>query len=430
MTDISTKTTVLLTLSMIKGVGPAALRNVARIPFFEEEGIRELLAQLPRNAGANIDASAVSAAVAEAGRQSDMAQSAGARIISTADPEYPLLLKTTKDDPQILFVKGKLAEAPEKSVAIIGTREPTEHGKIIANRLTKFFVDEGWSVVSGLALGCDALAHEATLDAGGHTVAVLAHGLQTVAPSRHKKLAARILESGGALVTEYKFGQEPLPTNFVKRDRIQAGFAQGVVMIQSDLVGGSLHASRASIGYGRWLAVPFPTDQDISRSEPKIQANLLLADGTPKEKAALLKCEQRDLERIITLRSKSDYARMLRTQHPAEPKAAPVQEPIGDLFSIPPAAPSAPAHLAAPTLSQVQQPPKVNRVNQILLEHIKMVEEQLEFFHRGFVELGQEIGQNDSYQQLMRDFAQLQESLQRVRQLEFTLGREKKGPQA
>lgn len=411
---------------MLKGVGPAALRNVAQIPFFEEEGILDLLAQLPRNVGANIDASAISAAVAEAGRQSDMAQSAGARIISTADPEYPSLLKRTKDDPQILFVKGMLAEAPEKSVAIIGTREPTEHGKIIANRLTKFFVEEGWSVVSGLALGCDALAHEAALDAGGHTVAVLAHGLQTVAPSRHKKLAARILESGGALVTEYKFGQEPLPTNFVKRDRIQAGFAQGVVMVQSDLVGGSLHASRASIGYGRWLAVPFPTDQDVSRSEPKIQANLLLADGMPKEKAALLKCEQRDLERIITLRSKSDYARMLGTQHPAELQPAPVQEPIGDLFSISPAAAYTPAPIADPTLPPVQPTPKVNRVNQILLEHIKMVEERLEVYHRGFVEHGREIDQNNHYQQLMRDFDRLQVSLRRVRELEFTLVQEQK----
>lgn len=414
MKAISTKTHMLLTLSMLKGIGPAALRNVAQIPYFEEEGIAELLARLPRNAGANIDAAAIAAAVVEADRQVDLAQAADARIISTTDSEYPSLLKKTKDDPQILFVKGKLAEEPEKSVAIIGTREPTEHGRVIAQRLTGFFVGEGWSVVSGLALGCDALAHEATLDAEGHTVAILAHGLQTVAPSRHKKLAARILESGGALVTEYKFGQEPLPTNFVKRDRIQSGFAQGVVMVQSDLRGGSLHASRASLGYGRWLAVPFPTDQDISRSEAKIQANLLLADGPPKEKAALLKCEQRDLVRVIILRSKSDYARMLGAPSAqAQPQPAPVPELIGDLFSTPPAAEPQPEH-------------KQDRVSQILLDHLKMVEERLAVYHRGLIEHGRVIAHREHYERLMRDFEQLQESLRRVRELEFKTAQEEK----
>lgn len=411
MIDISTKTTVLLTLSLLKGVGPAALRHIAQLPFFEEEGISELIARLPRNAGANIDNTAISAAVREADRQIRLVDTAGARIISTADAEYPALLKKTKDDPRILFVKGNLGPAPEKSVAIIGTREPTEHGRVIAQRLTGFFVEQGWSVVSGLALGCDALAHEAAMNAGGHTVAVLAHGLQTVAPSRHKNLAARILETGGALVTEYRFGQEPLPTNFVKRDRIQAGLAQGVVMIQSDIKGGSLHASRASIGYGRWLAVPFPTDQDISRAEPKIQANLMLADGMPTDITALLKCDARDLGRVIVLRGKSDYARMLGTDLLQEQVTTETKpEPIRDLFSPPPASqPSAVVHPKAP---------EPDRISQIFLDHIAMIEEQLKVYHHGLVNHGRNIAQQEHYQQLMRDFDRLQESLQHVREIE------------
>lgn len=406
---------------MLKGVGPAALRNITQIPFFEEEGIAELIARLPRNAGAKIDAVAISAAVAEAGRQVDLADAAGALIISTVDDDYPSLLRKTKDDPQILFIKGRLSVEPDKSVAIIGTREPTEHGRVIAQRLTGFFVGEGWSVVSGLALGCDALAHEAALDIGGHTVAVLAHGLQTIAPSSHKKLAARIVESGGALVTEYRFGQQPLPTNFVKRDRIQAGFAQGVVMIQSDLVGGSLHASRASIGYGRWLAVPFPTDQDISRAEAKIQANLRLSEGTPNEKATLLKCEQHDLARVIVLRSKSDYVRMLSTSPiQDEPTPMPEPQPMGDLFSTPTVATPALAPTPAPVL------PQLDPINQILINHIKMVEVQLEIYRSGLVEHGHDIAHHERYEGLIRDFDQLQDSLRRVRELEFKVAKETK----
>lgn len=312
MTEISPQTRALLTLSMLKGVGPATLRKITQVPRFEDLPIAELREFLPKNVAVTLDPGIIADASLDADRQVDLALNAGARIISAVDPDYPRLLAQTRDDPQILFVKGQLASSPEKSVAIIGTREPTEHGKVITTRLTGFFVENGWSVVSGLALGCDAIAHEAAVNAGGHTVAVLAHGLQTIAPKQHTKLAEQILESGGALVTEYRMGQEPLPAQFVKRDRTQAGLAQGVVMIQSDLQGGSLFASRAAVEYQRWLSVPYPTDQDVSRKEPKIQANLLLADGAPSERSDLLKCKPGDLDRIIILRSRSDYAQMTR----------------------------------------------------------------------------------------------------------------------
>jgi DNA processing protein len=323
MTEISAKTRVLLAASMLKGVGPASLRKISGVRDFEGLSRKELSLHLPRSTAASINPEAWGQADREAERQINLATSAGTRIISSVDVGYPKLLADTRDDPQILFIKGSLANSPERSVAIIGTREPTDHGKIIAQRLAGFFVGEGWSVVSGLAIGCDAIAHEATLDAGGHTVAVLAHGLQTVAPARHRELAQRILDSGGALVTEYHFGQEPLPTNFVKRDRTQAGLAQGVVMVQTDVTGGSLHASRASIEYGRWLAVPYPTEQDIGRKESKVQGNLLLADGTVSEKTSLLRCDERGLGKLIILRSRNDYARLIKPNSNDVPRTPP-----------------------------------------------------------------------------------------------------------
>ncbi|MBZ9960608.1 DNA-processing protein DprA [Mesorhizobium sp. BR1-1-14] len=281
--------------------------------------IEHLREHLPRKAAASIDSMAIADALSDANKQIDLASNDGVRIISSVDSEYPRLLIQTPDDPRILFVKGCLANTPEKSVAVIGTREPTEHGKIIAKRVAGFIVSEGWSVVSGLALGCDAIAHQATVEAQGHTVAVLAHGLHTIAPSRHMELAERILDTGGALVTEYRFGQEPLPQQFVKRDRIQAGLAQGVVMIQSDVVGGSLFASRAALDYQRRLFVVYPTDEDISKQEPKVQGNLLLADGSPEEMTDVLKCQPSDLRRLIILRSKSDYAQMVQPPAPTAP---------------------------------------------------------------------------------------------------------------
>ena len=331
MIEVSDKTRALLALSMLKGVGPAALRRITAVRGFEKMPKEDLRFHLPRNVAASISSPAWLRADGEADKQIELATAAGAHIISSVDTEYPTLLAETRDDPQILFVKGRLAYPSEKSVTIIGTREPTDHGMDIAQRFTNFFVGEGWSIVSGLAIGCDAIAHETALDAGGHTVAVLAHGLQTVAPSRHKKLAQRILEAGGALVTEYRFGQEPRPTHFVKRDRIQAGLAQGVVMVQSDVAGGSLHASRASIDYGRWLAIPYPTKRDLARQEPKVQGNLLLSDGTSQEKNTLLKCDKGSLRNLIVLRSRDDYGRMTRSSDSRVP-APPIPQVQGQLF--------------------------------------------------------------------------------------------------
>lgn len=312
MSEISAVTDKVLALSMLAGIGPATLRKITYLEAFQSSSVESLSLQVPALARALSEPLAWMKAMELADMQVDFAAAHQARIISALDPEYPSLLRMTKDDPFILFVRGNLFTAPDKSVAIIGTRQPTKHGEVITKRVAEFFVEQNWSVVSGLALGCDGLAHRAALEAKGHTVAVMAHGLQTIAPSQHRKLAEEILASGGALVSEYRFGQGALPMQFVKRDRTQAGLAQGVVMIQSDIKGGSLHASRAALDYERWLAVPFPTDADQASNEPKIQANLLIANsGADIERATLLKCHRSRLSRVIILRTKDDYPKMV-----------------------------------------------------------------------------------------------------------------------
>ncbi|MHB9704100.1 DNA-processing protein DprA [Alcaligenes aquatilis] len=313
MSVVSPATLTLLTLSMLKGVGPAALKKVAAISGFDDLSIEALAASIPAIGKALIEPDAWIRAQEAAAKQIEEAQRHDARILSAVDGEYPLLLAATKDDPFILFVKGTLSQLPDRSVAIIGTREPTMHGKRIAKSIASFFVEQKWSIVSGLAVGCDAMAHQSTLDAGGHTVAVLAHGLQMIAPAQHKKLAEQILASGGALISEYPFGQTVRRQQYVKRDRTQAGLAQGVVMIQSDVKGGSLYASRASLDYDRWLAVPYPTEKDRERAGPKIQANLLIADGKDEQRMDLLWCSSPKLKKIIVLHSRDDYFQLLES---------------------------------------------------------------------------------------------------------------------
>jgi len=115
------------------------------------------------------------------------------------------------------------------------------------------------------------------------------------------------LANDGALVTEFVFGEEPIPRNFAARDKTQAGMSRGVIMIQSDLIGGSLHASRASLSYGRILAVPSVTERDLANQEPKAEANRVLVEGSDSQKIELLKCKPQDLNLLFAIRSKGDY---------------------------------------------------------------------------------------------------------------------------
>jgi DNA processing protein len=328
MNVISAATGQVLALSMLSGIGPATLRKIASAPNFERTTPHEWAAQVPALERALNASGAWSNALEQAEEQVEWARRVDARILSPLDEEYPPLLAATKDDPFLIFVRGRLAPDPFQSVAIIGTREPTEHGQAIAQRIAQYFAERGWSIVSGLALGCDAIAHSTVLHAQGHTMAVLAHGLHTIAPKQHHRLAEEILAGGAALLPEFPFGRPPTPQQCVKRDSTQAGLAQGVVMIQSDVRGGSLDASRAALDHQRWLAVPYPTDQDRQTPEPKIQANLLLAHGTPGEKADLLRCAPAALDKLVILRSRDDYARMTATAGPSLRTLSPSQHAL------------------------------------------------------------------------------------------------------
>lgn len=297
----------LLTLSLLKGVGPATLRKLALSPAFADQSVEQLATQAPKLARALAAPDAWELASVAAERQCEMARAHAATIVSLFDAQFPQLLAAVNDAPPILYVAGSLPEPTQAAVAIIGTRDPTAHGALIAARISTNFAEHCWSVVSGLALGCDGAAHSACLDAGGHTVAVMAHGLQTIMPTQHRALAERILSSGGALVSEFPFGQEPHAPLFARRDRTQAALAHGVIMVQSSLDGGSLHAARAALDYQRWLAVPYPTERDRLSGGTNIAANMMLAEGTPEQQQSLLNCDIDALARMTILRDKSGY---------------------------------------------------------------------------------------------------------------------------
>jgi DNA processing protein len=176
-------------------------------------------------------------------------------IISFFDELYPEILKTIKDPPLLLTLKGNISALNKDAVAIIGTREISLFGEKVGIRWGEYFTEYGFNIVSGLALGCDTAAHLGCLKASGVTTAVLAHGLDMpVYPKQNAELAERILDENGLLISEYMPGVSSRNNYFVERDRIQAGLSKAVLVIETDVKGGTMHTVRYCLDYGRTLA--------------------------------------------------------------------------------------------------------------------------------------------------------------------------------
>lgn len=181
---------------------------------------------------------------------------AGAAVITLDDDDYPALLRELPDSPPVLFVKGTLLDADRWAVAFVGTRRATAYGREITRQLVSSLTTAGITIVSGLALGIDAAAHKAALEAGGRTIAVLGCGIDRVYPPEHRKLAADIA-SNGALISEFPLGTEPEGKNFPVRNRLISGLALGVVVVEAPLNSGALLTADQAIEQGRDVfAVP------------------------------------------------------------------------------------------------------------------------------------------------------------------------------
>ncbi|MBM2821154.1 MAG: Protecting protein DprA protein [Candidatus Berkelbacteria bacterium] len=173
------------------------------------------------------------------------------------DKDYPKLLKEISDPPGILYIKGNLSLQDEVSLAVVGSRKYSLYGKKATNYIVGPLVQNGLCIVSGLALGIDAIAHEVALSSKGRTLAVLGCGLDQIYPLANIRLADKIIKSGGALISEFPLGMPALRHNFPIRNRIIAGLTLGTLVIECAEGSGSLLTAAAAIDYNREVfAVP------------------------------------------------------------------------------------------------------------------------------------------------------------------------------
>jgi DNA processing protein len=229
------------------------------------------------------------------------AEQAHVEMLHLTDTRYPATLRAIYDPPPILYVKGSLGILETlPGIAIVGTREATSNGRRIAYRLAAFMAENKWTVVSGLALGIDAAAHEGALARNAPNIAVLAHGLHTASPPSHKVLAQSILDAGGAWVSEHPMGQTPRKEFFVRRNRIQIGLSVGSIIVEGKVRSGTMTQAQFCLRERRPLFAVVPSD--------KINSLGLVAEGTRwlvQERKA------------IPIYGKEDYSLLLETARKA-----------------------------------------------------------------------------------------------------------------
>ena len=190
------------------------------------------------------------------------------RPLFFTDPDYPERLNhdETDDCPALLYVLGSANLNPERSVAVVGTRRATAYGRDNTDRLIRELKLYNTLIISGLAYGVDTTAHSAALDYGLPTIAVLGHGLDQIYPAQNRPLAKRILEAGGALVTEYPSGTAINPRFFPARNRIIAALADATVVVEASEKGGALITAAIAASYHREVfAVPGRLTDSYSR---------------------------------------------------------------------------------------------------------------------------------------------------------------------
>jgi DNA processing protein len=268
----------LLTLHSVEGLGPARIKKLfdyfgsfeniwnAKISEFSQFKFPDKLIANLKTAKSSLDPIEYSASL----------DKKGIKIITIFDDNYPELLKEIHGAPMIIYYKGIIdEEVLERCFGIVGTRKPTGYGRVVTEKLTRELVEAGLIIVSGLARGVDTIAHTTTIESGGKTLAVLGGGLNQIFPSENLRLAERIVDGNGAILTEFPPSYPHLAGNFPARNRIIAGLSKGVLVTEAAEDSGSLITARLAIEQGREVfAVPGPITSSMSEG-----TSVLLKDG-------------------------------------------------------------------------------------------------------------------------------------------------------
>jgi DNA processing protein len=199
---------------------------------------------------------------------------AGVGFVALCDKNYPKLLKQLDDAPIVLFTRGDFNSVNfERTIGVVGTRKITNYGSVVTKLFATDLAMNGFTVVSGLAMGVDAMAGWSAIQAGGKTVAVLGSGIDLCYPPVNKPLYDKIIEGGGVVVSEFPMGLEPSPGTFPSRNRIIAGLSLGVLVTEGAEDSGSLITANVALTINRpAFAIPGPITSSLSKAPLRLIA--------------------------------------------------------------------------------------------------------------------------------------------------------------
>src|SRR5690554_2945562 len=272
-------------LLSVEGIGPGKIRNLLakfrtteRIlsadykSLIEVEGISNNLAK--RIQKINLLRNELSSVLK---KEIDILEKINGNIITVWDESFPPLLKKIYDPPLLLYTKGSFVKDDEYSIAVVGTRQPTNYGKIQTERITTELASQNITIVSGLARGIDSIAHRSAIKIGKRTIAVTGSGLDVIYPPENRKLYEEIAENG-LIISEYELGAKPDAVNFPKRNRIISGLSLGCVVIETGVAGGAMQTASLALDQNREVFA-VPGNLGVKQSEG---TNLLIQKGEAK----------------------------------------------------------------------------------------------------------------------------------------------------
>lgn len=251
-----------IAFSRIRGLTPVRAATILELFGSEEAFFNASVRELRLRLGSphrSFDDDSRRRCIEEALAEVEFIETKGVDTYYFSDDRYPALLLQCQDAPLMLYGFGRCALNAAHPIAVVGTRHATRYGISVVDRIVEEIADEVENpvIVSGLAYGIDAAAHRAALRMGIPTVAVVAHGLNTIYPADHRNLAAEICSRGGMIVTDYTSGDVIHRANFLARNRIVAGLCDCTLVIESAEKGGALSTARLASGYNREvMAVP------------------------------------------------------------------------------------------------------------------------------------------------------------------------------
>lgn len=241
----------LLTLSKIKGIGIVFINSLKQeeLEYLKkEQDYLDLIFSKDPKKEAKLDLDDVKIAIEISDKILGKHKTSNIEVVTKYDNRYPEKLKRLKNyTPPFLFYKGDISCLNSESIAIIGTRKISPTGISWGNRLSEVITKKGFIIISGLAKGSDTVAHVGCLRSRGITVAVLPSSLESIQPVSNRKLAEEILKNNGCLISEYPIGTKVIKSNFIARDRIQAGLSSGICILETGLTGGSYYAINTAL---------------------------------------------------------------------------------------------------------------------------------------------------------------------------------------